>query len=122
MGNLNPFGIIRDNSSNPSLGRQVHMFVHRVVGSGTPGTATYETKLKSILAAIVTDEAAISTTKAVTIGDSSTYAGTKTVAFDPANGHTYSVVIIGIVGTRIAVGDDTQTGSTTYTYEPLKGI
>jgi hypothetical protein len=121
MGNLNPFGVIRDNSSNPSLGRGVHMFVHRITGSGGSGVATYETKLKSILAAIVTDEAAVADTLAVTIGSSTTYPGTATVAFTPVTGHTYSVLIIGIVGTRAAVSNDTITTATTYTYEPLKG-
>jgi hypothetical protein len=121
MGNLNPYAVIRDNSSNPSLGRQVHMFVHRVVGSGSAGVATYETKLKSILAVIITDEAG-ATGPAVTIGSSTDYPGTATVAFTVVTGHTYSVVIVGILGTRIAVGDDTLTTATTYTYEPLKGI
>ena len=121
MGNLNPYAVIRDISSNPSLGRQVHMFVHRVVGSGTPGNALYETKLKSILSAVAYNETD-GTVVAVTIGSSSTYAGTATVTVAIAANKTYSVTIVGILGTRIAVGADTQTTGTTYTYEPLKGI
>ena len=121
MGNLNPMSVVRDNSSNPSLGRGVHMFVHRVVGSGSPGNALYETKLHSILAAIAYNETDGSVV-AVTIGTSTTYPGTATVTVAIAGSKTYSVTIIGIVGTRVAVGADTQTTGTTYTYEPLKGI
>ena len=121
MGTLNPMAVVRDNSSNPSLGRGVHMFVHRVVGSGTPGNALYETKLHSILAAIAYNETD-GTATAVTLGTSTTYPGTATVTVAIANNKTYSVTIIGIVGTRAAVTNDTQTTGATYTYEPLKGI
>jgi hypothetical protein len=121
MGNLNPFGIIRDNSSNPSLGRQVHVIGYRCTGSGSGGVVTMETKLKSIVAVIVQDESNAAP-PAVTVADSSTYTSTKTVAFTAASGHTYSVIIVGIVGTRIAFGTDTITTATTVTYEPLKGI
>jgi hypothetical protein len=121
MGNLNPYAIIRDMSSDPNLGRQVHVFGYRCTGSGSGGVVTVETKLKSIVAVLANDEANAAS-PAVTIGDSTTYTGTKTVAFTAATGHTYSVVIIGIVGTRIAFGTDTITTATTVVYEPLKGI
>jgi hypothetical protein len=120
MANLNPQAVVRDNSSNPSLGKQVHDFITRVDGGGT-NTITIETKLHSILMHVVYNETDNSLI-ASTVGDSTTYPGTKKVYFTSANSKVYAVRITGVVGTRTAVTDYAGgNNDLTVTYEPLKG-
>ena len=120
MATLNPIAITRDNSSDPSLGRQVHSFVARVTGGGTR-SVIFETKMKSVALAVghnETDNAAL----APTYGDSTAYVGTKTVTFSVANGKVYSFLVVGIVGTRAAMTDYAPgDANVTIPYEPLKG-
>lgn len=118
MANLNPVAVVRDMSSSPQSTRLVHQIVGRFAGGGSR-TTTIETKLQSILSAIVINE----TDGAVvvpTIGDSSAYTGTKTVAFSVANSKTYSYVITGLFG-RTATVDAAADADATVTYEPRQG-
>jgi hypothetical protein len=119
MATLNPIATVRDNSSSPSIGRGTHEIVGWLTGTGTDAV-TVETKLQSIISAIVIDETA-GAVVATARGDSTTYVGTKTVVFTLANSKVYSYRIVGIVGTRAAATTETISGATTITYEPLKG-
>jgi len=121
MATLNPIAVTRDNSSSPSLGRQVHSFVARVAGGGTR-SVVIETKMKSVLLCIPfneTDHVMLTPT----YGDSSAYVGTKTITVTVAGAKVYAIFVAGIVGTRAAVTDISPgDADVTITYEPLKGI
>jgi hypothetical protein len=120
MADLNPQAVVRDVSSSPSLGRQVHDFIVRVTGGGT-NTITIETKLKSILMYLIYNETD-NTVVAGTVADSTVYSGTKKIYFTSANPKVYSIRITGILGTRIAVSNYAGgNADLTVTYEPLKG-
>lgn len=113
----NPIAVVRDISSSPQNGRYVHEFVGRITGGGTH-VVTVETGLKSILSAVIVNETDANSILVPTIGDSSTYAGTKTVAFTVANNKTYSYRITGnMVNTETV---PTTSGATTITYYPAK--
>ncbi len=119
MATLNPYAIVRDNSSSPSLGQQAHLFVVRVAGGGTRDVVI-ETKLKSVLFCLPfneTDHVFLTPTYA----DSTAYPGTKKVTVTVANAKVYAIVVAGIVGTRAAVTDISPgDAAVTVTYEPLK--
>ena len=115
MANLNPIATIRDVDSTSTSTRQVHEVVGRI-SCGGAHTVTVETRLKSILSAIVVNE----TDGAVvipTISDSTVVLGTKRVSFTGASGKTYSYKIVGLLN-RIATVDTTS-GATTVNYYPL---
>ena len=120
QGVLVPYAVVRDNSSNPSLGRQVHDFIVCVDGGGTQALVI-ETKLHSILMVVAENETD-GTLLVPTIGDSSLYSGTKTVTVTLANNKTYKIRVTGIVGTRVAITNYTPGNAAgLVTYEPLKG-
>jgi len=117
MANLNPVAVLRDISNSVNCTRQAHEIVGRVAG-GASKTVTVETKLKSILSAVVineTDGAVVATT----ISDSTATVGTKKVAFAVVNAKDYSYLIVGLFGRTATV--DTISNDTTITYEPIKG-
>lgn len=115
MANLNPIATIRNVDSTSTSTRQVHEIVGRISCGGSH-VVTVETRLKSILSAVVINE----TDGAVvvpTIADSSVVIGTKRVSFTGASGKTYSYKIVGLLN-RIATVDTTS-GATTINYYPL---
>ena len=117
MANINPVSTARSVDTDWSVGRGVHQIVGRIVGGGTHAV-TVETKLKSVLSAIVIKENSTVAVIATTIGDSTTYPGTKTVAFTVATGGEYSYIITGNVS-RASTADTTG-GAVTVTYEPMR--
>lgn len=117
MANLNPVAVVRDIDSSPQQSRQVHQIVGRIAGGGAHAV-TVETKLKSVLSAIVineTDGAVV----ASTIAASTAYSGTQKVTFTVAASKNYSYIITGILARSSTT--DTTGGATTVTYEPLRG-
>ena len=115
MANNNPVAVVKNNESDPNSSRGVHTIVGRIVGGGTHAI-TVETRLKSVISAICIKENATVAVIATTIGDSSTYPNTKTVAFTIASGGEYSYLITGLLN-RAATAD-TSGGSVTVTYNP----
>ena len=119
MATLNPVGVVRDIQSSPNNSRQIHDIVGRFAGGGT-NTVTVETKLTSILAALIENETD-GTMVAPTIGDSTTYVGTKTVAFAVAVDKVYTYRITGHFALTSTV-DAAADADATITYEPIKGV
>jgi len=120
MGNFNPIALVRDVDSSPNCSRQVHEIVGRVVGSGAGGVVTVETRLKSILAAVVineTDGAVVVPTIAASAvaGLTNTYK----VTFTAVTAKTYSYFIVGLLDKTMVI--DTITTATTVNYYPLGG-
>lgn len=118
MPGINPAAVVRDLSSSPNHTREVHCLAGRIVGGGTH-VVTIETKLRSVLVAQVVKENATTAVLAATIDDSTTYPGTKTVAFTVANGGVYSYVVVGFVNREPDVPE--TSGATTVVYEPIEG-
>lgn len=120
MATLNPVTVSRSVDTDWSMTRGVHAFAGRITGGGAHAV-TIETKLGFILFAACINETTANTALAITVASSSTYTGTKTVAFTVANAQTYSYLVIGVLGGygRTPTIDSTG-GATTVIYEPMK--
>lgn len=118
MATANPVPVVRDVSNSSHHFRGVNLVAGRVTGGGTH-TVTVETKLQSIVSVLVVKTNATVAVIAATIADSTTYVGTKTVAFAVANAGEYSYMIVGLLD--IAATVDTISANTTITHEPING-
>ena len=115
MANLNPAGVIRDLSNDPTHARQIHEIVGRINGGGAHAI-TIETQLTTLLGIIVfneTDHVMLTPTESA----STAHAGSRKVAFTVANSKEYTYVIWGYCGRSCTV--DTTSGTTTITYNPV---
>jgi len=119
MANLNPVAMVRDVDSSPNCSRQIHVIAGRIDGGGTHAI-TVETRLKSILSAIVVNETDhVLLTPTIAASAVAGLTNTKKVTFTIATTKTYSYIIVGLLDKTATV--DTISSDTTINYYPLGG-
>lgn len=117
MADNNPVAVVRDVDSSPQHTRQVHVIAGKVAG-GASATVTVETKCKKVLSAFIINETDAAVV-APTIEASTVTVGTEKVSFNVVNAKNYSYMIVALFSRGLTV--DTISGTTTITYEPLRG-
>ena len=118
MANLNPAKTVINVDSSQNSTRQLIEYVGHITGTGTH-EMTVETKLQSILSAVVvneTDGAIVATARAA----STAYPGTLKVTFTLANSKVYSYRITGFLSRTMTTLSTSGGAGDTITCNPLQ--